>query len=588
MVATLFTRGPDDSGALVRPRVALGVRRLAVIDLANGHQPISNEDESVHVVLNGELYDHDDLRRELMLMGHRFRTRSDTEILVHGFEEWGIARLLQRLNGMFAFALYDERNATTYVARDRIGIKPLVYAHGCDTLYFASTIRALVASGHVPVAPDPLGIRLYIKHQFVPGVGTAIDGVQRVPPASYLAIRGGRVEPPRTYWSLPHGVDEKPGEAEWEERLREVLHAAVKRRMRADVSVGVFLSGGLDSSIVAGIMAQQAGAPVHAFTVGFGTHAGFDETPFARNAARRFGATLHHAECTPEQFARQAMGAAACLNEPVGDPACVPLLALSEVAAQHVTVVLSGEGADELFSGYGYYRRIGTRRARLLDQFKRVALGRTASAFSGYPYAMSAKQVQSLTPRFADAGNVGLVTQNLEKQWAGPNRRDRLHCASRVDIQGFLADDLLGKVDSTTMHYSLEARVPFLDHHVVETAMSMPGGIKRTGREGKKVLRRAFAPLIGTELAERNKHGFAVPLSLWFRGPMRSLLEDLGGRVARDLEWLDAVEVRRLIDAHLAGRDRSRVLWNLLVLTGWYRSLEQFASQTHGRVLRPV
>jgi asparagine synthase (glutamine-hydrolysing) len=582
MVNALYLRGPDDHGTCVRPPVAMGIRRLSIIDLATGHQPISNEDDTIHVVLNGELYSYVELRAELLALGHTFRTHSDTEVLVHGYESWGLEGLLERLNGMFAFALYDEGAGTVHIARDRLGIKPLVYTQRDGVFYFASTIAALRASGKVPIEPDPLGVRLYLQQQFVPGPTTAIAGVRKLPPASYITVGRGRVAEPTRYWKLPAREDDRRSVSEWHTLLRTLVDDAVCKRMRADVEVGVFLSGGIDSSVVLGLMTRHTQKTVEAFTVGFKEEGGFDESPYARMAAERFGARLHPIDFDAARFGGDLRNIVGQLDEPIGDAACIPMFYLSREARRHVKVVLTGEGADELFAGYGYYRRLATPMARVMERAKRFTRGAAVSASSGYPYVMLPGDVDALTPAFGRSVNVEHAARALESRWTDSGGKDPLNTAARIDMGGWLVDDLLMKVDSTSMTYSLEARVPFLDHRVVEAAMTMPGRMKRTGRTGKVVLRDAFLDLLGADLAGRGKHGFSLPLASWFRGPLRSLLDQMEGSLD-DVPWLDRRVVERLVAEHLAGRDRARLLWVLYVLITWYSTLCAPASEIPAR-----
>lgn len=574
MSEAMIARGPDDQGALSRPPVSIAARRLSIIDVEAGHQPISNEDDTVHVVMNGEIYNHPELQAELTALGHRFRTRCDTEVLVHGYEAWGLSGLLDRLNGMYAFALVDDRNHTVYIARDRVGIKPLVYTRQGDAFYFASTIAALVASGAVPIDPDPVGIRLYLQYQFAPGPHTVINGIHKVPPASYVAIRDGVVAPPKHYWQLPGNTRRQRPDHEWDEMFTSLFDDAVAKRMRSDVEVGVFLSGGLDSTIVLGAIAQRNGAPLNAFTVGFGDETAHDETPFARAASDRFGATLHHTTFTPAHLDRLAKTVARRLNEPIGDPACVPLSVVSANAAKHVKVVLTGEGADELFLGYDYYRRLASPWARAVDRGKRLAGARGLATASGYPLVMSEAGAVKLTPDFGSHDEFRHTRKALASSWARGAGGDALNRAARFDIGGWLVDDLLAKVDGVTMAHSIEARVPFLDHRIVEAAVTMPGTSHRTGRLGKIVLRRAFADRIGSELASRGKHGFGLPLAGWLRGPLRQLLDDALDVAPAVTPWVDTAVVRQLRDAHFANKDNSRALWSLVVLIEWFQGLE--------------
>jgi asparagine synthase (glutamine-hydrolysing) len=571
MVEALRARGPDDVGTSVHPRVAIGMRRLSIIDIESGHQPIANEDNSIEVVANGELYNYVELREELIGLGHRFRTASDTEVIVHGYEEWGLDGFLQRVEGMFAFALHDIRSSTVHIVRDRLGIKPLVYAQHGGVLYFSSTVPSLLASGRVPLEPDPLGVRLYLQQQFVPGPTTVVAGVRKVPPGGIVSVVAGRAADPRRYWSLPAPVSEVRSAAAWRETLLQLADDAVRKHMRADVDVGVLLSGGLDSSVVLGLMADLSERPIAAFTVGVA--GSFDETPFARLATARFGATLHHTELTPAAFASTARDAIEHLTEPIGDPACVPLFQVARLARQHVKVVLTGEGADELFSGYGYYRRLASTRARTLQKIKRFVTRGERSASSGYPYVMSGAAISALTPSFASVPNLAHVTRALEAGWLDGATVDPINRAARIDINGFLADDLLAKVDSATMAHGLEARVPFLDHRMVEMALRIPGSLKRRGNVGKLIVRDTFRPLIGNELTDRSKHGFNVPLAEWFRGPLRPMLADMTDGDLDAAPWIDRGVVRRMVDRHVAGADHARELWTLYSLAAWYRAM---------------
>ncbi len=571
MVECLHARGPDDQGTCVRPPVAMGMRRLSIIDIETGHQPITSEDGNVIVVSNGELYSYVELRAELLELGHHFRTTSDTEVIVHGYEAWGIEGLLRRIDGMFAFALYDVNSSTVHLVRDRLGIKPLFYTQHDNVLYFASSIPALLAPRRIPMEVDPIGVRLYLHQQFVSGPSTIMAGVGKVPPGSFVSIVEGRVREARRYWSLPNpALDHRP-EHDWHEALCTMTDDAVCRHMRADVEVGVLLSGGLDSSIVLGLMAAYSERPVAAFTVGI-AGAAFDETEYARLAASRFGARLHHTEMTAASFATAARTVVEELTEPVGDPACVPLHHVADLARRHVKVVLSGEGADELFSGYGYYRHLASRRERVLQRCKRFATRGRRSASSGYPFVMSGARAAALTPGFRGIPALDRVTRSLETAWVGSDDADPINRAARIDIRGFLADDLLPKVDSATMAHGLEARVPFLDHRIVELAMAIPGRAKRRGREGKLVVRGAFRGLIGDDLATRPKHGFSLPMASWFRGPLRPLLHDMTDDLGAT-PWLDRRSVARMVDEHLAGVDHGRALWSIYTLVTWYRSL---------------
>ena len=571
MVAAMTHRGPDDRGVAVGPRIAMGMRRLSIIDVEGGHQPIENEDGTVRVVMNGELYSYPELRTELVSCGHRFRTCSDTEVLVHGYEEWGMEGLLARLNGMFAFALQDERTDTLFLARDRLGMKPIVYSVVNGELLFASGLTALLASGRVAMEPDPTGVRLFLRHQFVPAPYTVLRGVAKLPPACYLTVRGGRVGEPVRYWRLPPTLDNVKRPEAWEAELRDLLDDAVRIHVRSDVEVGAFLSGGLDSSIIVGLMSRQTQTKVRAFSIGFedGDH---DESKFAAATADRFGVELHHCQFRAEHVIDLVRERAGSLEEPLADPACLPTMLLAAEARRAVKVVLSGEGADELFAGYGYYRRFVGLRSRVAGALHRANGRRSAS---GYPYAMTHALVERLTPDLPPEGvDARRAESAREKEYLeGSRGLDPLNRALRIDTAGWLPDDLLMKVDRTTMAYGLEARVPFLDHRVVELAMRMPANVKLRDGAGKWVLRSAFRDLLPTEVAQRPKHGFNVPLANWFRGPLRTLISEDFPEIARtSAPWLSTRAIRELVTRHVeGGEDLARPLWTAYALAAWFR-----------------
>jgi asparagine synthase (glutamine-hydrolysing) len=584
MVDVMYRRGPDDRGVFVRPQQAMGMRRLSIIDLDTGAQPISNEDGTVHVVMNGELYSYPEVRRELVAAGHRFTTHSDTEVLVHGYEEWGLEGLLSRLNGMFAFALYDEPNARTLLVRDRLGIKPLLFAERDGLFVFGSTMSAVAESGVIPMEPDGTGIRLYLHNQFIPGEHTAIAGVRKLPPASFMEIQGGRVAPPVSYWSLPEAEDHTRTMEDWKRELEGLLDDAVRTHMVSDVEVGIFLSGGVDSTIALGLMSRHADRPVRAFSIGFGGHI-FDESEFAREAARRFGAEFHHTEFTAAHVEELALDVIAGLEEPLGDPACIPTFYLAREAAKDLKVVLSGEGADELFAGYNYHRHFHSPWARFAEWVRHNLLRRLdprdrtySSPVTAYPYAMRPETIEALIPGLPGARGEQVTTE-LESAWAGGAKGSPLSRALHVDTRGWLPDDLLVKLDRMTMAHGLEARVPFLDYRVVELAMRMPSWAKRKRKRDKVVLRSTFENLIGERIATRDKHGFSLPLAQWFRGDLRPLVEGILGQTAQAATpWIDEAEVRSLLDGHMRGQaDFSRQLWILLVLIRWFERMQSSA-----------
>ncbi|MEJ2721902.1 MAG: asparagine synthase (glutamine-hydrolyzing) [bacterium] len=511
--------------------------------------------------------------------------------------------LLSRLNGMFAFALHDERGDRVYLVRDRLGIKPLLYTIRDGVLYFGSALSALFASGAVPVVPDPIGVRLYLHLQFIPTPFTAISGVKKVPPASYLAVENGRIRGPVRYWNMPVESAMPRSLDDWADELHDLLRDAVRVHLVSDVEVGIFLSGGIDSSAVLGLMSGFTDQPVKAFSIGFEDRAGLDETPFARLAADRFGAELHHTHFTASHVLELARDVVEHMDEPNGDPACLPTFMLARNARKHVKVVLSGEGADELFAGYGYYKRVGSPVDRVkqlardalirfsrADRQRRAAFRlpktfRNRSPLSGYPYAFTPDVIERLRPDLP-AGfmpDIHDTTARIERSHLPANGKlDALGKALRVDNGCFLPDDLLMTVDRMTMAHSLEARVPFLDFRVVELAMRMPSEVKIRGQRDKAVLRSAFGTLLGDTIAGREKHGFSLPMGDWLSAELRPLVENsFGGKGPERCPWISADGVRAVVNAHFSGRSRfEREIWMLYVLTAWFSEAESGHSKT--------
>ncbi len=570
MVDAMASRGPDDRGTAIAPPVAFGMRRLSILDLQGGHQPMTSADGRLRVVMNGEIYAYPELRAELAAAGAVFATRADTEVLLHGYRAWGLDGLLRRLHGMYAFALHDLARGELHLVRDRIGIKPLFWCERDGWLLFGSSLGALAGSGMLAPEPDPLGLRLYLRHQFVPGTHTALRDVHRLAPGSTLTVRGGRVHGPRVYWRLPENPPDADPRRDWAEELRTVLGRSVREHLLADVEVGVFLSGGLDSATVLGLMRQAGQGRIRAFTVGFPGHDVHDESAQARATAARFGAELRQVPFTADSAREVAPALLASIDEPIGDAACLPTFLLARLAAAEVKVVHSGEGADELFAGYGYHRRRGL--GQRLDALRARLRGEPGTGPSGFPLAMTAAAVEALlAPLPAAPGALAAAEAALARAGAGAVR-DRLQRALRQDQSHWLPDDLLMKVDRTTMAHSLEARVPFLDHRLVELAASMPADRKIHDGRGKAVLRAAFADLLGPELCQRPKHGFDLPMDQWLRHELRPLLAesfaDLG-----DVPFLAPERVDAVWRAHDRGARLERQLWSLCVLIGWWRNL---------------
>ncbi len=611
MVEVLAHRGPDGEGAYAAelriepgqqatPGVALGHRRLAIIDLAGGHQPMANEDQSVWIVFNGEIYNFRALRRRLEADGHRFQTHSDTETIVHLYEEEGV-RFVEHLNGMFALAIWDARQRQLVLARDRLGEKPLVYRVDSNRLLFASELKSLLEAPGVPRELDPLAIDAYLTYQYVPHPQTIYRGIAKLPPAHVAVYRDGRLDV-KPYWQPDFRAEEhRPAEEDARE-LRELLTSSVEMRLESDVPLGAFLSGGIDSTIIVGLMQKLSRQPVRTFSIGFPVKE-YDETHYAAIAARQFG-TLHQ-EFRVEPDAMEVLPKLVWhYDEPMADSSAVPTWYLSRVTREHVTVALTGDGGDELFAGYRRYQAVwlGSWFDRLPRVVRRVLAGQY---WQRLPASPRQKSFRRRLRRFAEMLGRPPLERYLE--WiaifgetrraalyrpeflatlpdADPleflraraalcSNRDPVTTASLTDLVTYLPCDLMTKVDIASMAHGLECRPPFLDHRVVELAARMPLARKFRRGHGKRILLETFADLLPPEIQCRSKMGFGVPLDHWFRGPLAGLAREvLLDRQALDRGIFRHETVAQLIDEHVAGRfDHAYRLWALLVFELWQR-----------------
>ncbi len=614
MIAVLAHRGPDDEGAhldRLAPQpaqagqsgavgAALGHRRLSIIDLAGGHQPMANEDGSVWVVFNGEIYNHRDLRRRLEGMGHRLRTHSDTETLVHLYEDEG-PDMLRHLNGMFALAVWDSRRRQLLLARDRLGEKPLVYRHEPGRLLFASELKSLLQVPGVPREIDPQALDAYLTYQYVPHPQSILRGFAKLPPAHYAVYRQGRLDV-RPYWSPDFNAEEPRPAADYAEELRELLTSSVAMRLESEVPLGAFLSGGVDSTIIVGLMQKLAGEPVRTFSIGFPVRE-YDETRYARIAAERFGTVHEEFRVEPD-----AVGILPKLvwhfDEPFADSSAIPTWYVAEMTRRHVTVALTGDGGDELFAGYPRYRAAwlaggfdslpslvrrfaaarfwqrlpaGSRQKSRVRQLKRFleALGSTPARrylewISIFGESRRAELFSDdFLARLPDADPVEFLAAALGRASA----RDPVTATSLADLVTYLPCDLMTKVDIAAMAHGLECRPPFLDHRVVELAARMPVDLKFRRGSGKRILRQAFGDLLPTAIQRRGKMGFGVPLDHWFRGPLAPFAREvLFDSRTRERGYFRPETVEALLDDHIAGRfNHSARLWALLFLELWHR-----------------
>jgi len=603
MTDTLVHRGPDDRGTFEEPGVGLGHRRLSIIDLSPaGRQPMANEDGSLLIVYNGEIYNFKELRRGLEERGHVFISHSDTEVILHLYEEKK-EECLADLRGMFAFAIWDRRLRRLFLARDRAGQKPLVYAEHEGGLLFASELKALLEVPGLSREVDDTSIHHYLTYQYVPSPRTIFRSIRKLPPAHYLFWEGGRIVISR-YWDLHYVPKLRLGSLPaYRERFLEIFNEAVRLRLVSDVPLGAFLSGGVDSSAVVAAMSLQGAAPVRTFSIGF-TERDYDEVRYARQVASRYG-TEHH-EMVVEPRALDILPKLVyAYNEPFADSSAVPTYHVSRMTRDHVTVALSGDGGDEALAGYrryavdrflAWYLRLPsflregvirnvveklprTRRPRgFLGQLKRFVSSVDPvreRQYVRYLCFFSEEQKKDLyTPEFSAAmageDSVGLV----EEIYRLADGRDFLDRTLFVDTRSYLPDDILVKVDIAGMANSLETRSPFLDHHLMEFAAACPSSLKLRGRQGKYLLKEAVKDLLPPDIVRRRKMGFGMPVAEWFRGgDLREIAGDvLLDRRALARGYFSREGVTRLLEEHLdLQQDHGYRLWSLLFLELWFR-----------------
>ena len=607
MNETQHHRGPDEGGLHIEPGLGLGHRRLSIIDLSTGQQPLFNEDGSVVVIFNGEIYNYRELIPELAGLGHVFRTRSDTEVIVHAWEQWG-EDCVNRFRGMFAFALWDRNRETLFLARDRLGVKPLHYALLPDGLFiFGSELKSLAAHPEFSRDLDPFAIEEYFALGYVPEPRTIYTGARKLPPAHTLTIRRGRPVPePREYWdvrfTLDNPISEHDAEAELVERLRE----SIRLRMIAEVPLGAFLSGGVDSSAVVAMMAGVSADPVNTCSISFGDPA-FDESRFARQVADRYQ-TRHSVEVVESDDFDLIDVLARTYDEPYADSSAIPTYRVCQLARKHVTVALSGDGGDESFAGYRRYRLHAMEerlRSAMPLSVRRPAfglLGRMYPKVDWAPRVLRAKStLQALARTSVDAyfHSVSILRDDMRQQlysnafkarlggysaaevFRRHGRRagtdDPLALVQYLDLKTYLVGDINAKVDRASMAHSLEVREPLMDHLLVEWLASLPSSLKVRGQEGKYLLKKTMEPFLPSEILYRPKQGFAVPLARWFRGPLRQRLTDtvLGPRLA-GTGVFNPRYLRQLVDSHVSGvRDYSSPLWTLLMFDAFLRNVMQ-------------
>ncbi len=595
-------RGPDDDGYHVEQPIGLGMRRLSIIDIAGGHQPMSNEAGTLWVVFNGEIYNFRELRTELEAMGHRFQSHSDTEVILHGYEQWG-EEFVKRLRGMFGIALWDAGEKKLLLVRDWVGIKPLHWYLDDEKLVFGSEIKSLLACRGVSREIDREALDRYLTYEYIPAPSSIFQRIRKLPPGHLLVWQHGDATV-RSYWDFPVAPEpdgkDRIGEEEYARELLGLLRESVRLQMVSDVPLGAFLSGGIDSSSVVALMSEFSDRPVKTFSIGFKEQS-YDELAYARLVAERFGTEHHEFILTPQitELTDHLMG---FLDEPLGDFSIFPTYLVSKMARSHVTVALSGDGGDELFAGYDTY--IADRFARRLETLPAVLRERLLPGILGLvPPTKKKKGAINIAKRFVQGA--ALPPELMHTRWmtflAAREKRqlytpalrealrgsvtegfilehgrakhfpDALTAAQYVDLKTYLPENILTKVDRMSMAVSLEARVPVLDHKIVEFAFRLPAHLRLKGRTTKYLLKKAVAPLLPPQILAKKKQGFSIPIKNWLTGELRPLMTDLldAGRVRRR-GWFEPAEVRKLVDEHLAGRENhSHRLWSMMVFELW-------------------
>ncbi len=597
-------RGPDEGRLHLEPGLGLGHRRLAIIDIATGQQPLFNEDGSVVVVFNGEIYNYQQLIPELQALGHVFHTRSDTEVIVHAWESWGV-NCVKRFRGMFAFALWDRNQQTFFMARDRLGVKPLYYALLDDgMLLFGSELKSMLAHGGLRRDLDPLAVEEYFALGYVAEPRTIFKQAKKLPPAHTLLLRRGeRSGEPRAYWDVCFSLDAKISDTQACEQLAEKLQESIRLRMISEVPLGAFLSGGVDSSAVVAVMAGLSNEPVNTCSIAFEDPA-FNEAGFAQTVADRYR-TRHSVETVQSDDFDLIDTLARLYDEPYADSSAIPTYRVCQLARKHVTVALSGDGGDETFGGYRRYKLhlmeermraalpLGLRRPLFgtlgqlypkADWAPRVLRGKTTfealarNSVEAYFHSMSlirdVDRAQLYSSTFKSALGGYNAREVFSQHAARADTEDPLALIQYIDMHTYLVGDINTKVDRASMAHSLEVREPLMDHELVEWLATLPSSLKIRGGESKFLLKKAMEPRLPHDIMYRPKMGFAVPLANWFRGPLRQRVRGalLDGPLA-DSGWFDHATIRQMIEQHERGaRDHSTPLWTLLMYDAFLRN----------------
>lgn len=591
-------RGPDDEGQYVFENVGLGMRRLSIIDLSTGRQPIFNEDRSMVIIFNGEIYNHQSIRRELQSKGHIFTTKTDTEAIIHAYEEWGVD-CLHKLNGMFGFAIWDSRKHRLFIARDRIGVKPLYYYRDAQQFVFASELKAIVRLTSVPKEIEPKALDTFLTFEYIPSPLSIFKNIYKLPAGHWLLYHEGEMTI-RQYWHLAYQRSTADARA-LEHQLEELLEDAVKIRLMSDVPLGAFLSGGLDSSSVVAMMSRHSSEPVKSFSIGF-DESSYNELPYARAVAEKYH-TEHFEEIIRPDATSLTEKILWMLDEPFGDFSVFPTFLVSEMARKNVTVVLSGDGGDELLAGYDSYlaQRLAVKYNALPSFLRKTTIEPIINAL---PPTEKKKGLINRAKRFIEGARLPAHLQHvrwmiflqqaekellyskdfrnglngydafgfIEEYFAQVTSNDPLDQQEYVDIKTYLVDDILVKVDRMSMANSLEARVPFLDYRFVEFAATIPSDFRLRGKRTKYILKSALRDELPLKIIERGKEGFSIPIKNWLKAELKPMMMSvLSEQNIKDKGFFDPLFVSRLVDEHIQGQENhSHRLWALIVFHMWY------------------
>lgn len=589
-------RGPDDEGWITKGNYGIGMRRLSIIDLFTGRQPISNEDDSIWIVFNGEIYNHVELRNKLIKKGHKFQTKCDTEVIVHAYEEYG-EECPKKLNGMFGFAILDLKKQILFLARDRLGIKPLYYYHDSKKFAFGSELKSILQVPNIPREVDLRALDLFLTFEYIPSPYSIFQGIRKLPPGHSLTLKDGRINI-REYWDLDFDEKDIP-EGELCEQLLELFQDAVKIRLMSDVPLGAFLSGGIDSSAIVAMMSRVMDRPVKTFSIGFKEDT-YNESHYAQQIANHFN-TEHHVEIIEPNALELAEKLVGFLDEPFGDFSIFPTYLVSKMARKHVTVSLSGDGGDELFAGYDTY--IANKAGRAYERLPRLLRNAMHPILSRIPPTEKKKGLINRAKRFVEGMELPadlehtrwmiflqegeknkLYSDDLQDTLNGSdsfefirnyfnrvNTSDPLNRQLYVDIKSYLVDNILVKVDRMSMATSLETRVPFLDHRFVEFSATIPSRLKLQGKNTKYLFKKAMGDVLPPQILNRSKEGFSIPIKNWLKEDLKPLmLEVLDQQKIKREGFFNTNYVEQLKKEHLSGKENhSHRLWSMMVFGIW-------------------